>query len=40
MPTRRTSVLELFNLRKLDENQEWISWRQRVREIGGSEADG
>lgn len=40
VPTRRTSVLELLSLRKLEENQEWSSCRQKVREDGGSDADG
>ena len=35
VPTRRTSVLSLFNWRKFDENQDLISVRQSVREEGG-----
>ena len=40
VPTRRTSVLSLFNLRKLEENQSLISDRQEVREGGGRVEDG
>lgn len=40
VPTSRTSVLELLSLRRLEENQELISCRQRVREAGGSDAVG
>ena len=35
VPTRRISVLSLFNLRKFEVNQVFISVRQLVREEGG-----
>ena len=35
MPIRRTSVLSLLSLRKLQENQDLISCRQSEREVGG-----
>ena len=35
VPMRRTSVLLLFNLRKLEENQDLISCKQSEREEGG-----
>ena len=35
MPIRRTSVLSLLSLRKLQENQDLISCRQSEREDGG-----
>lgn len=35
VPTRRSSVLSLFNLRKFAVSQDLISERQRVREEGG-----
>ena len=34
-PTRRTSVLSLFSLRKLSENHDLISSRQLDRAVGG-----
>ena len=34
-PTRRISVLSLFNLRKFEVNQVFFSERQSVREEGG-----
>lgn len=34
-PMRTTSVLALFNLRKLEENQDLISCKQAQREEGG-----
>lgn len=34
-PMRRNSVLSAFSLRKLEENQEFNSWRQLEREEGG-----
>lgn len=37
VPTRRSSVLSLFNLRKFEVNQDLISERQWVREEGGRE---
>lgn len=36
VPTRRSSVLLLLSLRKFEVNQDLISWRQLVREEGGS----
>ena len=36
VPTRRISVLSLFNLRKLEVNQDLISVKQVMREEGGS----
>ena len=35
VPMRRTSVLSLLSLRKFEENQDLISVRQSVREVGG-----
>lgn len=37
VPMRSTSVLSLFNLRKLDENQALISAKQVGTEEGGSQ---
>ena len=34
-PMRRISVLSLFNLRKLEENQDFMSVRQSARDEGG-----
>ena len=40
VPTRRSSVLSLFSLRKFEVNQDLISERQWVREEGGRKASG
>ena len=34
-PMRRISVLSMFNLRKLEENQDFMSVRQSARDVGG-----
>ena len=39
-PMRSTSVLSLFNLRKLEVSQDLISCRQVQREVGGKVEDG
>ena len=36
IPTSKISVLLLFSLRKLEDNHDLISYRQVVREEGGS----
>ena len=40
VPTRRTSVLSLFSLRKLSENPDLISSRQLDRAVGGIVEEG
>lgn len=40
MPTRRSSVLSEFSLRKFEVNQEFISERQLEREGGGRDEFG
>jgi len=40
LPMRRTSVLSLLSLRKLQENHDLISIRQSEREVGGRDPVG
>lgn len=39
-PISNISVLSLFNLRKVSVNQDFIPWRQFVREEGGKMESG